>query len=37
MKHKVEPQQLSALRFENVWVKEATFVDLDEIEPPPTK
>jgi len=33
MKHKVEPQQLSALRFERVWVREATFVDIDETEP----
>jgi preprotein translocase subunit SecB len=36
MKHRVEPQQLSALRFERVWVREATFVDIDETEPAPT-
>lgn len=29
MKHKVKPQQLSALRFERVWVREATFVDAE--------
>ncbi len=36
MKHKIEPQQLSALRFERVWVREATFVDVEETELAPT-
>ena len=36
MKHKVIPQQLSALRFESVWVREASFVDVDSTEPAPT-
>ncbi|HYU52068.1 MAG TPA: protein-export chaperone SecB [Gemmatimonadaceae bacterium] len=36
MKHKVIPQQLSALRFESVWVREASFVDTDSNEPAPT-
>lgn len=38
MKHKVEPQQLSALRFERVYVTEAAFVDAEgEREPVPSQ
>jgi preprotein translocase subunit SecB len=29
MKHKVSDEQLSALRFERVWVREATFLDVE--------
>ena len=37
MKHKVSSDQLSALRFERVWVREATFLDVegDQSAPPP--
>ena len=37
MKHNVSSEQLSALRFERVWVREATFLDVegDQSAPPP--
>lgn len=37
MPHRVRSQELSALRFERVWVREASFVDSGGDQSPPTK